>query len=413
MRNFIITEGQLKSLIETIETSANDVTITGGYLTAKTGGTYGSTFYLKKPVVIGGGGGNLTSNDLSQLYGNKGYLEIKMDDQVISFDMGDCRGMVMTKFGDLQIPARCVGFDNSNREAIDKILSKQSEEKLSGEISKVLVGNVYYKLNSLGSWLEYSEGLNLRKVVDDILLDIKSNIQQKDIEDNIKGAKILVSYGKISENQYKNFVRKFLPERKLVYVDNEGNLDPNGKWHYVNKLNTNYSDLSDLLSTYLEKAKKDGSPAGVKIFDKIDNTSDTETIKKVLLKYKDKFKDLFEKYLENKKDLMKFTKYSTKFSKMGDEMESAVADAFEKIGYEVLYRGGNGNFIDMNFSVDLIMGKGKDAKTIQVKSSKADGDRFLSNKNKDAVDYLVYPISPTEFQVINLKDRTDDFILYR
>ena len=125
MRDFIITEGQLKSLIETIETSANDVTITGGYLTAKTGGTFGSTFYLKKPVVIGGGAGNLTSNDLSQLYGNKGYLEIKMDDQVISFDMGDCRGMLMTKFGDLQIPARCVGFDNPNREAVDKILSKQ------------------------------------------------------------------------------------------------------------------------------------------------------------------------------------------------------------------------------------------------------------------------------------------------
>lgn len=412
MRDFIITEGQLKSLIETIETSANDVTITGGYLTAKTGGTFGSTFYLKKPVVIGGGAGNLTSNDLSQLYGNKGYLEIKMDDQVISFDMGDCRGMLMTKFGDLQIPARCVGFDNSNRKAVDKILSKQEEEKLSGKISKVLGGNVYNKLNSLGSWIESSEGLNLRKVVDKILSEIKFGIQQRDIEDNIYGAKILVSYGKITESEYKYFLNN-LNSKKLVYVDDEGNLDPNGKWHYVNKLNTNYSDLSDLLSTYLEKAKNNGSPAAIKILDKIENSSDAELIKKILLKYKEKFKDLFEKYLENKKDLMNFTKYTTKFSKLGDEMETAVANAFEKIGYKILYRGGNGNFIDMNFSVDLIMGRDKEAKTIQVKSSKSDGDRFLSHKNKDAVDYLVYPISPTEFQVINLKDRTDDFILDR
>jgi hypothetical protein len=110
---------------------------------------------------------------------------------------------------------------------------------------------------------------------------------------------------------------------------------------------------------------------------------------------------------------MNFTKYTTKFSKLGDEMESAVASAFEKIGYKVLYRGGNGNFIDMNFFVDLIMGRGKDAITIQVKSSESDAKRFESKKYKEAVDYLVYPISPTEFQVVDLKDRKNDFILYK
>jgi hypothetical protein len=182
----------------------------------------------------------------------------------------------------------------------------------------------------------------------------------------------------------------------------------------VNKLNTNYSDLADLLSTYLEKAKNFGSPAATKILNTISNTTDTETIKKVLLKYKGDFKEqLFEKYLERKTDLMNFTKYSTKFSKYGDQMETDVSKAFENEGYKLLYRGGNGNFIDMIFSVDLIMGRGEDAKTIQVKSSESDAKRFESKKNKEAVDYLVYPLDKERFQVIDLRNKEDNFILSR
>jgi len=367
MRNFIVTEGQLNHLVEVIQSGVNIAAIKGSSL-----GSKGNFYYVNNPVVIDGGEGKLTSNDLSQLYGNKGYLEIKIGDDALELDMSSyaCKRM------------------------------------------EVLGGNVYNKLNSLGAWIESYEGLNLRNVVDDILSDIKYEIQKDDIEDNLNGAKILNSYGKINDKQYDYFVRN-LNRKKLVYVDDEGNLDPNGKWHYVNKLNTNYSDLSELLSTYLEKAKNSGSPAAKSILDTISDASDSEVIKNILLKYKDNFKDLFEKYLEDKKDLMKFTKYTTKFSKLGDEMESAVASAFEKIGYKVLYRGGNGNFIDMNFFVDLIMGRGKDAITIQVKSSESDAKRFESKKYKEAVDYLVYPITSTEFQVVDLKDRKNDFILYK
>ena len=409
MRNFIITEGQLNHLLEVIQTGVNIATIKGSSL-----GSTGNFYYVNNPVVIDGGEGKLTSNDLSQLYGNKGYLEIKIGDDALELDMSSnaCKRMVITKFGGLQIPSGCIGHQNKNREAVDKILFRQEEAKLSGNISSVVGGNVFNKLNSLKKWIEKPEGLNLKKTVDNILWDMKNNIQQKDIEDNLEGAKILVAYNKISEYEYNSFVEK-LPTRKLVYVDDEGNLDPNGKWHYVNKLNTNYSDMSDLLSTYLEKAKNASSSGATHILNTINNTNDTEVIKNILLKYKDNLKDLFEKYLEDKKDLMNFTKYTTKFSPLGDKVESDVAKAFEKIGYKVLYRGGNGNFIDMNFFVDLIMGRGKDAITIQVKSSKSDAENFKSQKYKGAVDYLVYPITSTEFQVVDLKDRKNDFILYR
>jgi hypothetical protein len=408
MRNFIITEGQLNHLLEVIQNGANDVTIVGSSLGSKE-----DKFYVNNPKVIDGGSGKMNRDDLSLLYYGGGYLQINIGDQVIDLDMTKCKGMLITKYGGLQIPSWCIGFNNKNREAVNKIISKQNEEKINKSIPNVVGGSVYNKLNSLGSWLEDEKGLNLKKVIGDILSGITFNIQQKDIEDNIKGANMLESYNKISEYQYKFFV-KYIYDRKLVYVDDEGNLDPNGKWHYVNKLNTNYSDLADLLSTYLEKAKNLGSKASTQIYDTISNTTDTETMKKVLLKYKGDFKEqLFEKYLESKTDLMNFTKYSTKFSKYGDQMETDVSKAFENKGYKLLYRGGNGNFIDMIFSVDLIMGRAKEAKTIQVKSSESDAKKFESKKNKEAVDYLVYPLDNEKFQVIDLRNKENNFILPR
>ena len=413
MRNFIITEGQLNHLLEVIQSAANNVTIEGSTLSLGLGNKF---YFVKKPIIIVGGQGKLTLNDLSQLY----EIIIKIGEDELKFDMTEyeCKNMTITKYGDLQIPAYCVYKDSKNsedpknRDIANKIISRQEEAKLSRNISSVVGGNVFNKLNSLGNWLEEKEGLNLKEFVNNILSGITNNIQQQDIEYNLSGATILSVYKKINEYEYKRFV-KDLYDRKLVYVDDKGNLDPNGKWHHVNKLNTNYSDISDLLFTYLEKAKKAGSEGAGHILKTIENTTDTEKIKKILRLYRKDFKDLFEKYLDDKKDLMKFTKYTTTFSKMGEEMESMVAQAFEKKGYKILYSGGNGNFIDMIFSVDLIMGKGDNAVTIQVKSSKKDGDKFLFKKNKSAVDYLVYPISSTEFKVVDLKDRKNDFILPR
>jgi hypothetical protein len=408
MRNFIITEGQLSHLLEVIQNGANDVTIVGSSLGSKE-----DKFYVNNPKVIDGGSGKMNRDDLSLLYYGGGYLQINIGDQVIDLDMTKCKGMLITKYGGLQIPSWCIGFNNKNREAVNKIISKQNEEKINKSIPNVVGGSVYNKLNSLGSWIEDEKGLNLKKVIGDILSGITFNIQKKDIEDNIKGANILVLYGKVTQWRYKYFV-KDIYDRKLVYVDDEGNLDPNGKWHYVNKLNTNYSDLADLLSTYLEKAKNLGSEASIQIYDTISNTTDTETMKKVLLKYKDDFKEkLFGRYLESKTDLMNFTKNSTKFSEYGDQMEIDVSKAFENKGYKLLYRGGNGNFIDMIFSVDLIMGRDKEVKTIQVKSSESDAKKFESKKNKEAVDYLVYPLDKEKFQVIDLRNKKNNFILPR
>jgi len=177
MRNFIVTEEQLNHLVEVIQTGVNIAVIKGSSL-----GSKGNFYYVNNPVVIDGGEGKLTANDLSQLYGNKGYLEIKIGDDALELDMSSyaCKRMVITKFGGLQIPFGCIGYQNKNREAVDKILSRQEEEKINKSIPNVLGGSVYNKLNSLGSWLEDEKGLNLKKVIGDILSGITFNIQQKE-----------------------------------------------------------------------------------------------------------------------------------------------------------------------------------------------------------------------------------------
>jgi len=73
---------------------------------------------------------------------------------------------------------------------------------------------------------------------------------------------------------------------------------------------------------------------------------------------------------------------------MGDKGEEIISKKLTDNGFEELFIGGNGNFIDMKFGVDLIMSHPKHGiKTIQVKPSGANihmGDKRYSN-----VDWIV------------------------
>ena len=147
MRNFIITEGQLNHLLEVIQSAANNVTIEGSTLSLGLGNKF---YFVKKPIIIVGGQGKLTLNDLSQLY----EIIIKIGEDELKFDMTEyeCKNMTITKYGDLQIPAYCVYKDSKNsedpknRDIANKIISRQEEAKLSGNISSVVGGNVFNKL---------------------------------------------------------------------------------------------------------------------------------------------------------------------------------------------------------------------------------------------------------------------------
>jgi hypothetical protein len=64
------------------------------------------------------------------------------------------------------------------------------------------------------------------------------------------------------------------------------------------------------------------------------------------------------------------TRISHLIIEIGDEMGTKVINDLTNLGHKILYRGGDGDFIDMKFSVDLIIKTPSGViKTIQVKTS--------------------------------------------
>lgn len=258
---------------------------------------------------------------------------------------------------------------------------------------------IFNKLNSLKSWLSRSNGLGLQSVIGDILEGIKTNVSDEEIQKYTEGADILRSTGKISDSAYNRFIND-LPNKNLVYVD--------GKWHPVNKLNTNYTDLAKLLTDLLYKSKNNGRPAATEIINTINNTDNENEIKDVLLKYKSVMGGLFSQYIESPEELLDYTDNIRKNSEWGERIENEVADKLLSIpGYELLYQGGDGDFVDMVFSTDLIFRSPRnEIKTIQVKSSESQAKAFIkdvSDGRHSAVDILMYPVKD-EFKIYSTKD---------
>jgi len=260
---------------------------------------------------------------------------------------------------------------------------------------------VYKVLNSLEEWIYYSSGLGMEKTIDDILDSKKSKLSESEIEDNIKGAKILLDNRKISQSSYDYFV-KHISDRKLVY-------DENGNWIQVNKLNTNYSDLSQLLTDFLFDSASQGGLSSKQILELINDTSNPEKIKDILIYHKNRLlSKLKEKYSESPEELFDYVGNSTKNSEDGERLENEVRDRFLSKPYfdQLLYQGGNGNFVDMIFSVDLIVRvKNGSVYTIQVKSNEGQVKKFISNTKKNkSVDLVVWPGNGGTFNVKKVKD---------
>jgi hypothetical protein len=105
------------------------------------------------------------------------------------------------------------------------------------------------RINRLGSWLSKSpwkkvsgkwvesinNGLGLKKIINQKLEPLKTNIPQSDIDRYAKGLKLLYATGKYDRQEIIDTYES-LKTKKLVYVD--------GEWHFVNKLNTNWSDIT-------------------------------------------------------------------------------------------------------------------------------------------------------------------------
>jgi hypothetical protein len=250
---------------------------------------------------------------------------------------------------------------------------------------------VVQELNRLKEWIYYSSGLGLEDVINDLLDPLKSNISEDEINKYKEGINILFDNNKITKGRYDDFLKE-LPSKKLVY-------DEDGNWHPVNKLCTNYTDLSVLLTDLLFRSYEKGGKAAQRILETIKDTRNLDEIKETLTLFKRRLpEELFEKYLESPEELLNYVGNSIKKTEKGEEMENKVKHKLLSLKPDsdfpkLLYQGGNGDFIDMEFSVDLIIQFDDDVvKTIQVKSNEGQVIKFVNNKRKSsAVDLVIWP----------------------
>ncbi len=246
-----------------------------------------------------------------------------------------------------------VEFEENERKEADRITM---EKEIDYKCCERFYGNeklVCDNIRKLGSWLGDYDGLNMKDIVNKLLEDDK---QCEDMNPK---------YQKPMGYLYKTGIVKDIIKKSdgTYYTKKLNNCclvkDENGEWDYVNKLNTNYNDLSELLTTLFLKGGK---------IDELTKLNVAE-IKTYLLNLRKNnvLLKLFMKYftIDEYRD---FT-YNTKGNTVrGDYVEDLTKQMLEKEGYTTLYEGGNGDFIDMKYGVDLIVEKDGDISLVQVKS---------------------------------------------
>ena len=151
----------------------------------------------------------------------------------------------------------------------------------------------------------------------------------------------------------------------------------NGKWAPVNKLNTNTADLAELITDLLYK-----SPKAQPIIQKI-----IEDPKAGLTTIQPKLQELLTKYFQKPESFFDYVKNIEFRSERGGKAEENVKQTLEDFGFVTEYQGGDGDFIDMLFGIDLIMSNNDfGLKTIQVKVNE---DALDSNRQYKYVDWIV------------------------
>jgi hypothetical protein len=184
-----------------------------------------------------------------------------------------------------------------------------------------------------------------------------SHIDQEDLDKFMKGVEFIKQTGKYSDDEIEKNVER-IKNSKLIYID--------GEWHYVNKLNTNYSDTSELLTTIIEKMGKMDE-----VYNWLIKDPNPERVKNFLLKsIKPNISKFLNTTFKDKIEILQFTRNSKNNTEIGDAAESKIESILEKNGFNILYRGGNGDLVDMIFGADIIAERfDKGIVLIQVKSS--------------------------------------------
>lgn len=291
--------------------------------------------------------------------------------------------------------------DNNLNDFMDFLLGDPKEEKSKEKDEK------YYKccnrfygkeklvcenILKLGSWLSSYDGLNMKSIIDTIL---KEKLVYEDFNSEYQlPLSYLYQTKKIDDIIKKtdgSYYTKKLSNCCLIKNDK-------GDWDYVNKLNTNNNDISELLTTLFIKGGK---------IDHLTTLNVTETKKYLLdLKSGDILLKLFKKYFTIDEYYL-FTHNTKSNTILGDYVEELTKELLEKEGYTTLYVGGNGDLIDMCYGIDIIMEKEGKIYLIQSKMSSENAKKSIENKNYRYID--IFSGEPTNKNGLVLYSRENDF----
>ena len=253
-------------------------------------------------------------------------------------------------------------------------------QRFSGSPQKMLVCK---KIMSLKSWLFRDSGLGLMKIIDqkkkNLETDIPENLKKKFVD----GANFLHTIGKIDQKELDRFIERHVKKKKQVYID--------GVWQPINKLNTNYYDLAELLTDMIYRGGERAKPTIQHII------SDPE---KGLLKLKPYIVRLIDNYFVNSEELNDYTKNTLGNTREGEAAEAKVKEVLEEFGFKTEYEGGNGDMIDMVYGTDLIMTSPKyGTKTIQVKNTEKSWNR------SDKYEYVDWVVIANPFTIYDNKTK--------
>ena len=162
-------------------------------------------------------------------------------------------------------------------------------------------------------------------------------------------------------------------------------LDSAGNWHPVNKLNTNSFDQAELLYDLYKS---------IGVYDEVGSIQNDNDLKKWVMEYNNSV-DLYT-LIKNNLNFKNYISWNRKNSALGQIAEDKVRQMLESKGCQILYQGGDGDFIDMKYGADLIVLKNDKIYTVQVKN-KEDGakesiDKSISGLNSySKIDWFCSP----------------------
>lgn len=251
--------------------------------------------------------------------------------------------------------------------------------KLSERISKLgpwLSKSPWRKVE--GKWDEsINNGLGLKKILNQKLEPLKSNIPQEDIDRYGKGLKLLYSTGNYDKQEIIDTYES-LKTKKLIYVD--------GEWHFANKLNTNWFDISELITELIIRRGE------------LDVVYEQNNLKEYLYNIRKQISSYLDDHFKSDKEYLDYVSNAKIRSGSGEEAEDAIEGFLSENGFTIEYRGGNGDFLDMIYGTDIIVRHPKyGVKTIQVKENTPDwsynvdwvgvgaGIKIYDNKTKEDI----------------------------